>query len=81
MVGENCKNARLILCDVKPHLQANKHDSDSDEADKFLGESKCNAVFVTFARCDPEGLPWCRPGTVCHWQQNPEDPEVQGSGP
>lgn len=37
--------------------------------------------FVFPDRCDSERLPRCGPGTFCHRQQDPEDPEVQRSGP
>lgn len=40
-----------------------------------------NVKFVFPDRCDSERLPRCGPGTFCHRQQNPEDPEVQRSGP
>lgn len=36
---------------------------------------------INLSRCYSEGLPRCCPSTFCHWQQNSEDPQVQGSGP
>lgn len=42
---------------------------------------KVFGFFLSPDRCDSERLPRCGPGTFCHRQQDPEDPEVQRSGP
>ena len=37
-------------------------------------------VWRPCSRCDPEGLPWCGPGALCHREQDTAHPEGQGSG-
>lgn len=39
-------------------------------------------VFLLWCfRCDPEGLSRCGSGALRHWQQDPQDPEIQRLGP